>query len=170
MMAKDYNVNIAMLYIAFLLHDVGEDTTLFGDRNTLPWWKFVAICTNRVSRLFGPRVAELVVTMTKPGKIDGGWETKDEMMKTYLGKLSGDYHAILLKMIDRLHNLNSLPQDDPKRIEKQVAETRDLLIPMFKKGIDMATKAGNGSCAGPMQAALGDIQYRVHVLSQTKKG
>lgn len=164
-MARDYHINNPLLYITFLFHDVGEDTTIFGDREILPWWKFIIICTNRVTRLFGPRVAELVVTLTKPGKIDGGWETKDEMMEIYLKKLAGDYHAILLKMIDRLHNLRSLPSDDSERIRKQVNETKLLLLPVFKKGIQIAKEVGDVNCVRSMLAIIADIKHRIRELN-----
>ncbi len=170
MMANEFKVRSVPLYVAFLLHDAGEDTKIFGDRETLPHWKFIRICTERVTRLFGPRVAELVVNLTKPGKIDGGYDTKDQMMEIYLKRLRSDYEAILLKMVDRLHNLRSLVPGNLEKIARQIEETRHKLVPVFDAGIKKATAAHDTNNAIAMNTLLGAIQVQLLKLTQQKKG
>lgn len=161
MMAQEFNICNARLYVAFLLHDAGEDTGIFGDRATLPYWMFIRICTERATRLFGPRVAELIVALTKPGKIDGGWDTKEQMMEIYLKRLVLDHEAIMLKMIDRLHNLRSLLPENKTKIEKQIQETCYKLVPVFEAGINSAIAARDENSARAMTAILGAIQSQL---------
>ncbi len=137
LMARDYGIKNPNLYASFLLHDTGEDTAIFGDRESLSWDTFKRILLKRVGRIFGAEIANITLRLTKPA-VDGiDFKDKGGVMKYYLANLEGagparDF-AVFGKMIDRLHNLRSLPTEDRQKIAKQIAETEGLLIPLFER-------------------------------------
>ena len=53
------------LIIGMLLHDVGEDSPLLGS-SVESYDRFVEVARFRLELVFNPRVARLVITMTKP--------------------------------------------------------------------------------------------------------
>ena len=44
-----------------------------------------------------------------------------------------DEDVLVAKMVDRLHNLRNLIGNRPEKIQKQITETEDVYIPLFKK-------------------------------------
>lgn len=118
------------MIIAFLLHDVGEDTPLLGNRR-LSYEKFVKEVSFRLNGIFGNRVANNVIRLTKPGFGNESFSSKEEAFAHYIKALKEDEEAIILKMVDRLHNLRSLPLDRPTWIKKQLLETADVYMPIF---------------------------------------
>lgn len=118
------------LLVAFLLHDVGEDTPLLGNRK-LSYEKFAATLGARVSPIFGSRVADTVLRLTKPAVGTASFMTKGEAFQFYIGELKKSEDAIILKMVDRLHNLRSLPLHKPSWIKKQIEETESVYMPIF---------------------------------------
>lgn len=130
----ELNVYERDLIIAFLLHDVGEDTPLFGN-TTGGYQQFIQTATFRISRIFGAKVADTVIRLTKP-HVDADtpdFATKDAMMDYYLSELAESEDALVGKGIDRLHNLRSIPLHKHGWSEKQARETRKLLLPAFAK-------------------------------------
>lgn len=118
------------MIIAFLLHDVGEDTPLLGNRR-LSYEKFVKEVSFRLSGIFGSRVAMKVIRLTKPGFGNESFGSKEEAFAHYIKALKEDEEAIILKMVDRLHNLRSLPLDRPTWVKKQLLETESVYMPIF---------------------------------------
>lgn len=117
------------LLIAFLLHDVGEDTPLFGNV-TQDYAEFKRTATFRIARIFGAHVADTVIRLTKPHLAH--FPSKAAMMDSYLTDLVGNDDALIGKAVDRLHNLRTLPKSNPRWITAQVRETQTLLIPVFQ--------------------------------------
>lgn len=119
------------LLISFLLHDVGEDTPMFGNVTKL-YDEFVGKARLRLIRLFGEKVADIVIRLTKPSVENIRFSSKQEAFDFYVKELPKNEDAVLLKMVDRLHNLRTLPADKPEKIEKQIRETREVFLPIFE--------------------------------------
>ncbi len=121
------------LIVASLLHDSIEDSGIFANATqAYPEWEKDA--RSSLSRIFNPRVAEIVITLTKP-KVDGlKLKTKEEAHDRYINNLSkAPAETILVKMADRLHNLRSLPGTTPEKQQRIAAETKTIYLPLFQK-------------------------------------
>ncbi|WP_018653484.1 HD domain-containing protein [Actinomadura flavalba] len=100
---------------ATLLHDVVEDTSA-----TLA----------DVERDFGADVAELVDWVTKP-PVDGGRQAKRAAKAAYLRRLrDAPPRAILVKLADRLSNVQSLDVMPPDFQRRYHAETVTYIVPL----------------------------------------
>ncbi len=101
----------ARAIIVLLLHDLSEDSYLLS-----PY---------RINLNLGAEIALDVRAVTKLPK---GKETIEE----YFGRIiaRGPW-AILAKLCDRLHNLRTLDACDATKQWRQIAETRDILLPML---------------------------------------
>ncbi len=119
------------LLISFLLHDVGEDTPMLGNV-TKSYDEFKRKAQLRLTKLFGEKVADTVIRLTKPSVDNIRFHNKQEVYDFYLAELVKSEEAILLKMVDRLHNLRSLQKDKPEKIERQIEETEEKYIPIFE--------------------------------------
>ena len=117
--------------IKLLLHDVGEDTAMFGSIKD-SYQQFVRSATFRLTRAFNTDVASGVIHLTKPEVDNLYFKNKADVMNFYIAELVKYPTDFLLKMIDRLHNLRSLVKSDLKKINKQVKETREVLLPAFE--------------------------------------
>lgn len=119
------------LLISFLLHDVGEDTPMFGNV-TKSYDVFVEKARLRLTKLFGEKVADIVIRLTKPSVENVRFSSKQEAFDFYVKELAKNEDAVLLKMVDRLHNLRTLPAGNREKIEKQIRETREVFLPIFE--------------------------------------
>jgi GTP diphosphokinase / guanosine-3',5'-bis(diphosphate) 3'-diphosphatase len=99
------------LVIVALLHDVMEDSFI------LTW--------DDLEYIFGSRVCAIVKLVTK----------EQGMPKAaYLPRLlSGPPEAWLIKLADRLHNMNTLGSCSREKQIKQVKETREKILPICQK-------------------------------------
>lgn len=102
---------------AALLHDVLEDTYISKDYLRLR---------------FGERVAEIVDIVSK----ESFWNTKYLQMKGTLDEMEErwtDYpEAVLIKIADRLHNLQTIHGFKKEKRKEYMNETKELLVPMFQ--------------------------------------
>jgi GTP pyrophosphokinase len=121
---------------AALLHDVVEDTD---------------VPLTQIRHEFGDDVAMLVDGVTKLGQLD--FEVKQERYVENLRKMflamAKDIRVVILKLADRLHNmetLDALPEEDRRRIAK---ETLDIFAPL-------ADRLGMGE----LKAQLEDLAFR----------
>lgn len=94
-----------------LLHDIREDAYLMSDY--------------RLNRNFGEETTLDVRSVTKLPK---GKETIEEYFMRIIAR---GPRAILGKLCDRLHNIRTLGGCKPEKIAKQLAETKDILMPML---------------------------------------
>lgn len=92
------------MLIAFLFHDVGEDTPLLGNRNEY-YDDFISKAKFRLGLLFGDKVADIVIRLTKPEIDEKRFFSKEETTTYYNSELLKSEEAIVGKEIDRLHNL-----------------------------------------------------------------
>src|SRR5574341_956479 len=105
---------------AALLHDVAEDT---------------GVTLDEVRQRFGPEVATLVDGVTKLGRIE--WQTREERQAESLRKMflamASDIRILLIKLADRLHNMQTityLPQWKQRRTSQ---ETLDIYAPLAER-------------------------------------
>ncbi len=106
--------------LAALLHDVVEDT---------------AISTLDIKQKFGPQVAELVDGVTKLDKIEfqSASQAQAENFRKMLLAMSQDVRVILVKLADRLHNMQTLEAMRPEKQKIIAKETLDIYAPIANR-------------------------------------
>ncbi|MEQ1560585.1 MAG: bifunctional (p)ppGpp synthetase/guanosine-3',5'-bis(diphosphate) 3'-pyrophosphohydrolase [Methyloglobulus sp.] len=106
--------------MAAILHDVIEDT---------------GVSKQELAKAFNPDVAELVDAVTKLTKIDSKShaETQAENVRKMFLAMGKDLRVIMVKLADRLHNMQTLgamPAEKKRRIAK---ETLDIYAPIANR-------------------------------------
>lgn len=106
--------------VAAILHDVIEDTIYSYDY---------------IKETFNENIADLVEGVTKIGRI--GFQSKEESQAENLRKMilamSKDIRVILIKLVDRLHNMRTLEyMRESKQMEK-AKETLDIYAPLANR-------------------------------------
>lgn len=103
--------------IAALLHDVAEDTTTKKEE---------------IAEKFGEEVANLVVGITKLSRIN--FSTDNDYLIEYYKKIivgmSEDVRVIILKLVDRLHNMRTLYVLPIEKQKEKAKETLEILTPI----------------------------------------
>src|SRR5215472_482392 len=107
--------------ITGLLHDTVEDTVATLDD---------------IERLFGPDIARLVDGVTKLSRLElQSDQTKQaENFRKLVLAMSEDIRALLVKLADRLHNMQTLhfiKEDDKRR--RIARETMDIYVPLAER-------------------------------------
>lgn len=112
------------LVIISLLHDSVED----GEVSLL-----------YLKELFGERISDIIGLLSKPNDDDDA-KTQEEKYLTnqnYLHNMSSNEEAIIVKLYDRLANINCIMEDNvvlkPEKYKRYVLEVRNLFIPLAKK-------------------------------------
>lgn len=101
---------------AALLHDIVEDVDGYTEVT--------------IRKLFNPRVAELVMFVTK----DPDKNYKDpEVLKEYLKRISGNMMAAVIKTADRMHNMMTLQEKTFEARYRKAMETKEFYMPFFKE-------------------------------------
>ena len=105
---------------AGLLHDVLEDTLTTYDE---------------LKEIFGEEVAHLVDGVTKISKIQfsGQLERKAENYRKMLLAMSKDIRVIIIKLADRLHNMQTLNFQPPEKRERIARETLEIYTPIANR-------------------------------------
>jgi GTP diphosphokinase / guanosine-3',5'-bis(diphosphate) 3'-diphosphatase len=106
--------------IAALLHDVVEDT---------------GITKEQVADKFGAQVAELVDGLSKLDKIEfqSATEAQAENFRKMLLAMSQDVRVILVKLADRLHNMQTLDVMKPEKRRRIARETLEIYAPIANR-------------------------------------
>lgn len=130
------------MIVSALLHDSVEDSALFGNSNQ-PYSQWKETSSYRLSKVFNPRVAEMVIILTKP-KVDGQeLKDKEQAHHFYIDNLKASSpETILIKMSDRLHNLRSLIGNTPEKQRKTIKETREVYWPIFEQVLEKYPEQG----------------------------
>jgi GTP pyrophosphokinase len=102
---------------AGLLHDTVEDTLTTLDE---------------IHRLFGEEVAFLVEGLTKISKIEftSVRERQAENFRKMLVAMSKDIRILLIKLVDRLHNMRTLGYIEEEKAQRIAQETLDIYVPL----------------------------------------
>jgi (p)ppGpp synthase/HD superfamily hydrolase len=103
-MLSDYNLKTDVI-TASILHDIIEDTE---------------VTVEMIEGTFGQRIAEMVDMLTRD-RPDGTKLTIEEVMTNAYKK--ADKEVLLIKLIDRLHNIQTIGSLSAKKIEKTITET-----------------------------------------------
>ena len=106
--------------VAGLLHDVLEDTNVKGED---------------VARIFGEEVFSLVEGVTKINEIDldAAEEEKAENLRKVILATTKDIRVIIIKIIDRLHNMRTLKYAPKEHQIRTARETLDIYAPIAYK-------------------------------------
>lgn len=103
--------------IAALLHDTAEDTE---------------ITLREIENLFGTEIAGIVDGMTKLPK-DAGYQSEDmdskvESLRKMFGLMQNDIRIIVIKLFDRLHNLQTLGVMSAEKVKSIAEETLEVYV------------------------------------------
>lgn len=106
--------------IAALLHDVVEDTT---------------ISKNKIAEEFGDTIAELVDGVTKLTQIETSSkaEAQAESFRKMLLAMSRDIRVILIKLADRIHNMQTISGVPVYKRNRIARETLDIYAPIANR-------------------------------------
>ena len=106
--------------LAALLHDVVEDT---------------GVASAEISEQFGKQVANLVDGLTKLDKIElqTAAQAQAENFRKMLLAMSQDVRVILVKLADRLHNMQTLDAMKPEKQKRISHETLDIYAPIANR-------------------------------------
>ena len=137
--------------LAALLHDVVEDT---------------GVVSAEIKEVFGTQVAGLVEGLTKLDKIElqTAVEAQAENFRKMLLAMSEDVRVILVKLADRLHNMQTLEAMRPEKQKRIARETLEIYAPI-------ANRLG----LNPIYQELEDLSFkylypnRYHVIDKAVK-
>jgi len=106
--------------LAALLHDVVEDSE---------------VSKEELSERFGKQVADLVDGLTKLDKIElqTAVQAQAENVRKMLLAMSQDVRVILIKLADRLHNMQTLDVMKPAKQKRISQETLDIYAPIANR-------------------------------------
>ncbi len=107
----------AQAIVAALLHDVMEDT---------------AVSKAEITRRFGKQVADLVDGLSKLEKIEfqSYQDAQAENFRKMLMAMARDLRIVLIKLADRLHNLQTMAPVRPEKRRRIAQETLDIYAPI----------------------------------------
>lgn len=113
--AKDLGLGATSI-VASILHDVVEDTEY---------------SITDIENIFGEKVARIVDGLTK---LSGDFDSRQALtLKKILMTLSDDIRVILIKIADRLHNMQTLDSMLPHKRIKIAGETLYLYVPLTNR-------------------------------------
>jgi len=134
-MLAEYGMDQATLAAA-LLHDVVEDTE---------------VTLREVADAFGPVVAGLIDGVTKLDRIK--FSSKEEQQAATIRKMaiaiSRDIRVLVIKLLDRLHNIRTLAPLPPAKQERVAKETLEVYAPLAHRlGVQEIKHEMEDTCFG----------------------
>ncbi len=103
-MIADYSLKTEVI-VASILHDIVEDTE---------------VTAGMLVDEFGWRISEMVDRLTRDRPDGSKWTVEDILNNAYQ---KGDIDVLLIKLIDRLHNMQSINVKSMEKMEKTSEET-----------------------------------------------
>ncbi len=104
---------------AGLLHDVLEDTTVQEDE---------------LLQEFGPEIVSLVKGVTKLGTVKyKGIERNVENLRKFFISVAEDLRVLVIKLADRLHNIETLEHVNPEKQKRIAFETLEVYAPLANR-------------------------------------
>jgi len=120
------------ILIIALLHDVCEDTAIFGNPTKMPYSLWQEKARKRLAMNFGNTVANDVLSLAEPTVEGIEITSKNKSEEIYHVKLkSASSRALVVKMADRLHNLRTLKAVSAEKRINKIKETEDIYLPLF---------------------------------------
>lgn len=117
--------DIEDLVVSALLHDSVEDG---------------GITVSFIEKTFGKDIADTISLLSKTPEEEEQSQTQDQkymVTQNYLNRLSENRWAVIVKMYDRIANVNSITKDTvalkPEKYMRYLKETKNLFIPLAKK-------------------------------------
>jgi len=117
--------DIEDLVVSALLHDSVEDG---------------GIKVSFIEKTFGKDIADTISLLSKTPEEEKQSQTQDQkymVTQNYLNRLSENRWAVIVKMYDRIANVNSIIRDTvvlkPEKYMRYLKETKNLFIPLAKK-------------------------------------
>lgn len=130
---------------ASLLHDVLEDNKRYfpdaitrinqgyRDLRLMHGFRDTIDQETLLSRHLGQAASEIIEFLTKlPESEDPEEKKEEERGYLHMLEVAAPSGAWVVKAADRLHNLRTLPIDDPSRVARKIRETREGYLPIFK--------------------------------------
>ena len=108
-MISDYNLKTDVI-VASILHDTVEDTE---------------VSVEMIQGTFGERIAEMVDRLTRDRPDGTKLSVEDILNNSYQEK---DREVLLIKLFDRLHNIQTLGAISPEKVKKITKETLNFFI------------------------------------------
>ena len=108
-MISEYNLKTDVI-VASILHDIVEDTE---------------VTVEMIHGSFGQRIAEMVDRLTRDRPDGTKLSVKDILNNSYQEK---DREVLLIKLFDRLHNIQTLGAISPEKVKKITKETLNFFI------------------------------------------
>lgn len=119
---------------AALLHDVAEDTSVFGSNRGVNYKHWREVAAWRISNSFTARVARIVLDVSKPFADGSELKTDEEAKMMYFENLRlAEPDSIVIKMSDRLHNLRTMATVTYEKRVRKVKETEDYYLTIFER-------------------------------------
>ncbi len=123
---------------AGLLHDVMEDTS---------------ITKEELTKEFGEEIVGLVEGVTKLGKVKyKGVERNVENLRKFFVSIAKDLRVLVIKLADRLHNMETLEHVRPDKQERIALETLEIYAPL-------ANRLSMGRLKGKLEDAAFKFAY-----------
>ncbi len=144
-MFEDGVRDIATLCIAFL-HDSFEDSGIFGNQKVDGYDEALEDVFFRLERMFSKDIAWGVIDLTMPIVQQdlqnlGRFSSKNKCLAFYKNNLKkADIRSLLVKLYDRLDNLETIEVKPPKVVKMKLEETEGFYIPLFSKSFSTHNK------------------------------
>ena len=101
---SDYNLKTEVI-VTSILHDILEDTEA---------------TESMLAEVFGSRIAEMVDRLTRD-RSDGSKLSVEQVLRN--AWFQNDKEVVLIKIVDRIHNINTVNYLSPEKQKEQVTET-----------------------------------------------